>query len=155
MSIITRRRAILALGGALALTAACTSGRPDADPQITVTAAWMRVPPNGRDTSAAYLMIRNDGGADTLLSVSSPMADDVQMHISEMNGDMMSMREEDSVAIPAHDTMAYQPGGRHLMVFGVREGLKAGDEVPLTLTFARAGKVSVIAIMGNGPKAED
>ncbi|PHS24048.1 MAG: hypothetical protein COA84_10095 [Robiginitomaculum sp.] len=150
MSTITRRRAILAIGSVLAL-AACGKAADTAPPEITVKNAWMRVPPGGRDTSAAYLVIRNDGGTDTLLSVSSPMADDVQMHISEMSDDVMRMREESTVPIPANSIINYQPGGRHLMVFGVRDGLKVGDEVSLTLTFERAGKITVTAIIGNGP----
>jgi copper(I)-binding protein len=150
MSTITRRRAILAISSVLAL-AACGKAADTAPSKITVKSAWMRVPPGGRDVSAAYLVIRNDGGADTLMSVSSPMADDVQMHISEMSDDVMSMREESTVPIPANSTINYQPGGRHLMVFGVREGLKAGDEVPFILTFLHAGKITVTAIMGNGP----
>ena len=150
MTLLNRRHFLL-LGTTMLALAACGPAADTAPPKITVEKAWMRVPPGGRDVSSAYLVIVNEGGADTLVSVSSPMADDVQMHISEMRDDVMSMREEETVPIPAHGTVNYQPGGRHLMVFGVREGLKAGDEVPLTLTFERAGKVTVIAIMGNGP----
>jgi copper(I)-binding protein len=150
MTLLNRRHFLL-FGTATLALAACGPAADMAPPKITVKKAWMRVPPGGRDVSAAYLVIVNEGGADTLVSVSSPMADDVQMHISEMSDDVMSMREESTVPIPAKDTLNYQPGGRHLMVFGVREGLKAGDEVPFILTFLHAGEITVTAIMGNGP----
>ncbi len=123
----------------------------NAAPKITITKAWMRIPPGGRDISAAYLVITNEGGADTLLSVSSPLADDVQMHISKREDGMMSMEHEETVPIAAHAKTIYAPGGRHLMVFGVDAGLKAGDMVPFTLTFARAGKITTQALATNTP----
>jgi len=150
MSTFNRRHFFLFGGAGLAL-AACGQGAGAAAPKITLSKAWMRPPPGRRDTSAAYLTIVNDGGADTLLSVSSPMADEVQMHISEMKDDMMRMREEETVPIPAHGTVIYKPGGRHLMVFGVHEGGKAGDKFTLTLTFKRAGVMTIEGVVGNGP----
>lgn len=148
---ILTRRHLLALTGAGLALAACGQGADTAAPKITLQSAWMRPPPGRRGTSAAYLIIQNDGGADVLLSVSTPLADEVQMHISEMKDDMMSMRREDTVAIPAHDTVTYTPGGRHLMVFGIHDGVKAGDKLTLTLTFKRAGVITVEGVVGSGP----
>jgi len=145
------RRHVLALAGAGMALTACGQGAKTTAPKITLSKAWMRLPPGSRDTSAAYLIIENDGGADTLVSVSSPLADEVQMHISEMKDDVMSMRREEVVPIPAHGTVIYKPGGRHLMVFGIHEGVKTGDKLTLTLTFERAGTMTVEGVVGSGP----
>ncbi len=150
MSILTRRTFLIASGGALTL-AACGKNPGHAEPDITLQGAWMRLPPGGRDISAAYLVIKNDGGADTLLSAASPIAGDVQMHIHDMDGEVMRMRQEHSVTIPAKSTINYQPGGRHFMMFGVPDDLKAGDEIELILNFERAGAITITAIAGNGP----
>ncbi|PHS29409.1 MAG: hypothetical protein COA85_00705 [Robiginitomaculum sp.] len=149
--IILNRRHLLSLAGASMALASCGQGAETSAPKITLKSAWMRPPPGSRDTSAAYLVIQNEGGADTLLSASSPLADEVQMHISEMKDDVMSMRREDAVAIPAHGTVTYTPGGRHLMVFGIQDGVKAGDKLTLTLTFKRAGVITVEGVVGSGP----
>ena len=145
---MTTRRTLLGLGAALLALAACTGADSGAAPRITLEKAWVRPPAGGRTIGAAYLTIRNDGGADTLTGASSPLAQSVQMHISKMDGDMMTMREEDKVPVPAHGQLAYAPGGRHLMMFGLKAGLKAGDKVPLTLHFARSGDISTIATVG-------
>lgn len=150
MTNITRRTMISVAGSALAL-AACGEQAASAPPSITFKNPWMRLPPGGRDISAAYLEIHNTGGADTLVSVSSPMAKDVQMHIHEADGDVMSMRREQSVAIAAQSIVHYQPMGRHLMVFGLSDELGEGDEISFTLQFERSGVLEVIAIVGTPP----
>ncbi len=131
----------MTLSTSLAL-AGCGQSADEPASKIVIFNAWMRLPPGGRDISAAYLVIHNNGGADTLLSASSPMADDVQMHIHEVDGEVMRMRHEDSVAIPANSSVDYKPGGRHLMMFGVPDDLRAGDEILLTLVFERGGEIS-------------
>lgn len=145
---MSTRRTLLGLGAAALALAACSGAGTGAAPEISIENAWVRPPAGGRDIGAAYLVIHNTGGQDTLLGASSPLADHMQMHISKMDGDMMTMREEKSLVIPAHFTITYAPGGRHLMMFGVKSGLKAGDKVPLTLHFERFGDISTIATVG-------
>lgn len=150
MMALSRRRALVFIVAGPALVA-CGPNNNEAAPKIALKSAWMRPPPGGRDRSAAYLVIINDGGADTLLSVSSPMADDVQMHISETKDGISRMRREPSVPIAAHSKVTFAPTGRHLMMLGVKNGLGTGDEIPLTLVFRRAGSITITAIVGNGP----
>jgi periplasmic copper chaperone A len=145
------RRTLLAVSASTLALAACGQTKEDVASIITLKDAFMRPPPNGRDMSAAYLTIQNTGGADTLLSVASPMAEDVQMHNSVMEDAVMRMRREDKVDIAAHSITAFQPGGRHLMVFGLKDGLKTGDEIPFVLNFKKAGNITVMAKVGNGP----
>jgi periplasmic copper chaperone A len=145
------RRSLLVLSGSTLIVSACGQAKEESAPQITLKDAFMRPPPNGRDMSAAYLTILNTGDTDTLLSVASPMASDVQMHNSVMEDAVMRMRREDKVMIAAHDTTAFQPGGRHLMVFGLKDGMKTGDEIPFVLNFKKAGTITVMAKVGNGP----
>jgi hypothetical protein len=37
----------------------------------------------------------------------------------------------------------FKPGGSHIMLFGLKKRLEEGQTVPLTLTFAKAGSMSV------------
>ena len=42
--------------------------------------------------------------------------------------------------------MTFAPGdGYHVMLLDIRHSLSAGDEVPLTLTFEKSGKIDVVA----------
>ncbi|HIJ63079.1 MAG TPA: copper chaperone PCu(A)C [Rhodospirillaceae bacterium] len=110
---------------------------------IVVEHPWSRA--SAAATGAIFLSISNSGGADRLIGASSPAAAEVQLHVSEADGDIMRMRRVDGVDIPAHGAVVFQPGGYHLMLIGLKEPLKAGTTVAVTLDFAKAGKIAVTA----------
>jgi copper(I)-binding protein len=59
-----------------------------------------------------------------------------------MEGDIMSMVIQESVAVPSGE-LAFQPGSLHIMLIGLTRDLNAGDEFALTLNFEQAGVVVV------------
>ena len=58
---------------------------------------------------------------------------------------MMEMREVDSIAVPAGETVTLKPGGYHVMLLQLAEPLAAGASIDVTLTFEEAGDVEVVA----------
>jgi copper(I)-binding protein len=62
-----------------------------------------------------------------------------------MDGNVMKMRAVASVDIPPPPATALKPGGYHVMLLDLKEPLAAGQTVPLTLTFEKAGAVDVPA----------
>ena len=58
-------------------------------------------------------------------------------------GEVMRMQKIDSASIPAHGMTEFVPGGNHVMLFDLKQPLKAGDSFPMTLQFEKAGKVEV------------
>lgn len=108
-------------------------------------------------TSAAYLTIENRGtGADKLIAASSPIAKSVEIHTMSMEGNVMKMREVPNIALPPAAKITMQPGnGYHLMLFGLRQPLKAGETFPMTLTFEKAGKTDVTVTVGNMGMAKE
>ncbi len=110
--------------------------------QVQARASMGKMP-----NSAAFLQIENQGKTDdALLSASSPAAERVEMHSMSMEGDVMKMRALDSIAIKAGEKITMQPGqGYHLMLMGLKKALKAGEKIPVTLTFRDAGKVKITA----------
>lgn len=91
-----------------------------------------------------FITLTNTGKQpDRLLKAESPRAGSVEIHESKLDGGVMRMRAlSDGLAVPAGKSVTLAPGGVHLMLFALREPLKVGEEVPLTLTFERAGKLS-------------
>jgi len=71
----------------------------------------------------------------------------VEIHETvELDGGVMRMQRVDGgVAVPAGGRVAFEPGGRHLMVIGITVDLAEGDALPLVLEFERAGRVEVQA----------
>lgn len=142
-----RPRAILvvaALAAAVVGLGACGHGGSSAEAteagSVTVVGGQVAVPPNP-DQAAARFLIQNTGStADTLVAVSSPDADVVQIHRSEIDGQgRATMGEVSRLAVPARSEVTFEPGGLHVMLTGLHHRLRAGDTVSLRLTFVRAG----------------
>ncbi len=117
---------------------------------------WARATPPTAPTGGGYLSVKNTGTeADRLISISSPAAGTVQVHEMKMEGNVMRMRELDGpLEIKPGETVTLAPGGMHLMMMGLKEPLKQGEKVPLTLVFEKAGKIDVelvVVAMGATP----
>jgi copper(I)-binding protein len=112
---------------------------------LTIEHVWARPTAGPNKMGAAYLTLKNGGKeADTLQSASSPDADKVELHEHIHDNGVMRMRKvEGGVAIPAGGTVAFQPGGYHIMLMGLKHDLEDGKTMPMTLSFAHAGSVEV------------
>ena len=137
------------LAAALFIALAAGSLKVEAAPAgsspLAVSAVWSRPAPAGLPTGVAYLTLTDRGpDADRLLGASSPKAGRVSLHHSVMKGGVMSMLAvEDGLELPPHRPVTLAPGGYHLMLEGLKGGLKVGETYPLTLRFAHARPVTV------------
>ena len=109
-------------------------------------AGWSRgylVTPAPGSPAVLYLRVTNPvGRADTVLAVRVAGADSAQVHgTMTMGSGMEGMTPMAALPIAAHDTVKLAPGGLHVMVFGLRAGLAAGDSTAVTVTFRNAGDV--------------
>jgi periplasmic copper chaperone A len=96
-------------------------------------------------TSAAYMVLRSSGAADSLLAVTTDVAEVVELHTVERDGAIMRMRPVPQIDVPAGGSTTLEPGGLHVMLIGLRRDLQAGETIRLTLNFANAGEVIVEA----------
>jgi copper(I)-binding protein len=100
--------------------------------------------PMGGSTSAAYMVLQNQAAtADVLIQASTDVAEVVELHTVERDGDIMRMRPVQQIDLPARGSATLEPGGLHIMLIGLRQDLQPGQTVRLTLTFANAGEVVV------------
>jgi hypothetical protein len=147
-----------------AILAAVTCAAPALAQDITVgslslTNLWARATPPKAPTGAGYLTITNTGGAaDTLVAVSTPAAETSELHIMEVKNGIMTMHPvAGGIKIPAGKTVTLAPGGYHLMFIKLKHDLKQGEELPVTLTFAKAGTVEamlpIMPVGSRGPAA--
>ncbi|PDT75709.1 copper chaperone PCu(A)C [Bradyrhizobium sp. C9] len=112
---------------------------------LVITQAWTRATPNGAKIGGGYLTIENKGTTpDRLVSGSGDVAGKIEVHEMSMDNGVMKMRALDKgLTIEPGKTVKLAPGGYHLMMFDLKNPLKQGDKVPVTLEFEKAGKVSV------------
>ena len=109
---------------------------------IEVTDAWARAMPKGAKTGAAYITVVNKGATDDkLVGASAPLAAEAQLHTTINDNGVMKMRPVSAIDVKPGATVTLKPGGLHLMLMGVKEPLAEGQSFPLTLTFAKAGKI--------------
>jgi periplasmic copper chaperone A len=112
---------------------------------LIISQAWSRATPGGAKVAGGYLTIENKGSTpDRLIGGSADVADKVQVHEMTMNNGVMTMRPVDQgLTIEAGKTVKLAPGGYHLMMSDLKNPLKRGDKVPVTLEFEKAGKVKL------------
>lgn len=118
--------------------------------ELVLSGPFVRATLPGAKVGGGYLSIANPSKeADRLVGGSSPAAARVEVHEMKMDGNVMQMRQlKDGLEIPAGGTTELAPGGTHLMLIEIAKPLKQGDMVPVTLEFARAGKVEVQFMVG-------
>jgi hypothetical protein len=124
---------------------------------LVITHPFATPTPPGAKTGGAYLKkVENTGKTpDVLIGVSSPVADRVEIHTMAMDGDVMRMREVGKIPIaPGKSVLMSPPMGYHIMLMGLHAPLTAGQKVPLTLTFEKAGKVEVSADVEAAPAGD-
>lgn len=111
---------------------------------VQVHQAWVRTPNPAVDVAAAYMTLVNTASeALSLMAVSSPHANIVEMHETKTVDGMASMQKAASIRIPARGTVAFEPGGTHLMLMGLHRPLPRAFE--FTLRFDDGGTVTVSA----------
>ncbi|UCI20988.1 copper chaperone PCu(A)C [Mesorhizobium sp. B2-1-8] len=114
---------------------------------------WSRATPAGAKVAGGYFTILNKGSAaDRLLSISSDVSEKAELHQMGVKDGVMTMRPVDGgLEIPAGGKVALAPGGYHLMFIGLKRQPKQGEKFAATLTFEKAGTVSVeFAVEGMG-----
>ena len=142
------RWAAAALAAACALvTMTALSGCGAADTKIAVASAYIPLPTTP-GTTVAYLDIRNNATtADHLLSASTSVGGQVSFLAPEgLRGSTMVMRLVPDIAVPANSLIRMNPNSYRLRITGAGH-MQGGKDVILTLKFAHAGTVSVVALV--------
>ena len=125
---------------------------------LVISQAWTRATPGGAKTGGGFLTIENKGSAaDRLVSASADVAGKVEVHEMAVNDGVMKMRPiEGGLAIEPGKTVKLAPGGYHLMMMNLKNPLKQGEKLPVTLQFEKAGKVTVtLDVEGVGAKGPE
>ena len=132
-----------------ALSAAgCSVAAKAAGPAIAVPAAYVQVPQTG-DTTVGYLDIRNNGTADKLVSVQTSVGGTVALRAPLHPGVApVVFHTVGDIPVAADAMTQLVPDSYHLLITGAGP-LQDGKDIRLTLTFAKAGKITILALVTN------
>lgn len=109
---------------------------------VKIEGAWVRGTVAQQKASGAFMRL-TPAQNTRLVAVSTPLAGVVEIHEMAMDKDVMRMRAVPGLALTAGQTTELKPGGYHVMLMDLKQALKAGDKVPLTLVFENAAKQRV------------
>ncbi len=100
--------------------------------QVSVNGAWVRPTVPGQMGTGAFMTLTAKDGA-RLVGAASPVAGVVEIHEMKMEGTVMKMRAVDALDLPAGKAVELKPGGYHVMLLDLKQPLKAGGKIPLSL----------------------
>lgn len=113
---------------------------------IMVDDPYARASTRMSGSGAAFMVLMNHGAEDDrLVSASSDVAEKVELHTHKENADgvMQMLEVEEGFPVPAGGMHALARGGDHVMFLGLKRPLAQGDTVTVTLTFEKAGDITV------------
>lgn len=88
--------------------------------ELVVEDGFVRNPIPGRTMSAAFMEIHNASNSDVILTHATlEGAKSVEMHTHTHEEGVMRMRQIFKLSIKAGESVILEPGGLHLMVFGI------------------------------------
>jgi len=126
---------------------------------IVVSQPWSRAAPKGAELASSYLTIENKGTTpDRLIGGSTEIAEKLQIQQSSMVGGGLTLNPVvGGLTISPGDKVVLAPHGIHLTLSNLKSRMKKGTQVPITLEFEKAGKVTVsfdvLSAASTGPVA--
>jgi periplasmic copper chaperone A len=121
--------------GAAVASLAASAAEPQPLPRIE--GAWVRSAVAGQQGTGAFMRITAPQNT-SLIRVTTPVAGTAEVHEMQMQADVMRMRAVPQLELPAGRTIELKPGGYHLMLMDLKQPLKPGSTVPLSLVFRDA-----------------
>jgi copper(I)-binding protein len=135
---------------AIFLLSACGSEKG-----IEVHSAWMRPSAMGENGSV-YFELHNHGSTpDEITSITSDVAEAVEMHESKMEGDVMKMEMLTSLPVGSYADIAFKPAGLHVMLVNLKQDFKLDDEFQIVLHFKTHGDITVHVIVKDSAPADE
>ncbi|MBP6815851.1 MAG: copper chaperone PCu(A)C [Burkholderiaceae bacterium] len=102
--------------------------------QVTVADPWVRGTVAQQRATGAFMKLTAPAGA-RLVEARSPMAGVVEIHEMTMDNNVMRMRQVPMLELPAGKAVELKPGGYHVMLMDLKQPMKTGESVPITLVF--------------------
>lgn len=127
---------------------------------LLIEKPWARASIGISRPAAVYLTIQNNGvETDVLTMVKTPVAEMSEVHKSEVKDGIARMSPAGQVEIAAGSSINLEPGGLHIMLMKLKQPVKKGDSISMTLLFENAGPIDVVVpvcgIGASGPNSTD
>lgn len=113
---------------------------------ITIINPRIRALPPGQKVTAMYMQLQNSSTNNhELMKVEGAVSNMIELHTHTNNGGVMRMGEVESIPVPANSIAEAKPGSYHVMIMGLKQDLKLGEEVDFNLIFKDGSSKSITA----------
>jgi copper(I)-binding protein len=99
---------------------------------VTVKDAWVQQTMPAQKATGAFMEITSDEDA-AIVSTTSPVAGKVEILLLQREGGVVKMPATPRLALPAGKTVKLTLSGTQMILRDLRQPLKKGDTVPITL----------------------
>ena len=114
---------------------------------LTLDNAWVRSVPINSEKMSAYGLLKNTSMSSyNLIRLEASGFKKTQIHQSQMEKEIMSMKELKNLIIKANSEIELAPGGKHIMLQSPMKIFKVGDSVELLLFFKSNYEEKVIRV---------
>lgn len=110
-----------------------------AQAEVVVKDAWIRATVPQQKVGGVFLQIESSSDAK-LIEAHSDAAASAELHEMKLDNNIMRMRAIEQLTLPAGKPVDLKPGGYHLMLMGLKNQVKVGDVIPLTLVIENKDK---------------
>ncbi|WP_417621912.1 copper chaperone PCu(A)C [Parasphingorhabdus sp.] len=109
--------------------------------------AVVNLSPVEGNPSAGYMELHGGRVDVALVGVTSDDVLRMEMHETVEENGMASMNKLKSIPVPAGKTVKLEPGGKHLMIWGVGEGSKKRGLLTMTLIYSNDDRIEINAVV--------
>jgi len=123
--------------------ASATAAAPETKPGLSLTGGRLVLPAVKGNPGAAYFTLAN--GSDKPVAIAAievAGAGMAMLHETRQMDGHSSMMNMSTPELKPGESVVFAPGGKHVMVDDVPEGLKPGATIELTITFVDGDKLS-------------
>lgn len=103
-----------------------------AQAEVTIKDAWVRATVPQQMATGAFFQIQSSTDA-RVVSVQTSAAGVAEIHEMKMENNLMKMRAVEHLDLAAGKMVELKPGGFHLMLMDLKQQIKAGELIPVTL----------------------
>ena len=102
--------------------------------EITISKAFIKMPRPGVDVTAGFATVKSTSDLK-VIEVSNKNFKKIELHSMKMANGVMEMRKLIEPKLGPNSPLVLSPGNDHLMLFGIEEKLKPGENLDLTFVF--------------------
>lgn len=133
---------IMLAASASLLLAACGQGDI-----LFADKAVVNLSPVDANPSAGYMDLHGGRVDVELVSVTSDDVLRMEIHETTEKDGMASMAKLKSIRVPAGKTVKLEPGGKHLMIWGIGEGSRNRGLLNMTLIYSNDDRIEINAVI--------